>query len=303
MSEDEIRCPFCGIAKRSTYSLSTWETHKNRCYLIHTGGSPGENAREALASQSIDDLKQNAIKRRILEATCQFDVMLDCRFYVPSASPIVHLSPAELNRVYPDGLQSIQEKIKGKSLCSSLQDSSSSCPTCGGNDAHLPCAFPGEKQFGCLRDIRLRAEESHKVHCNYQKGPVGGPGCICLREPENTYGQQSNEAYLELVNRVGQTLNGRQGPESLRTTQHGGSHYKGMQIEPVTIIHENNLDFFQGTVLRYIMRHKLKGGAVDVKKAIHFCQMICEFQYGIITEVTYKEPQNERSELSGGGGT
>lgn len=261
MVEDEIRCPYCGIAKRSTYSLSTWETHKNKCYLIHQVVPPACTEQEARVSQSIDKLKQNAIERRILAATCQFDVMLDCRFYVPSASPIVHLSPAELNRIYPDGLQSIQEKIKGKSLCSSLQDEQI--------QVMQKTLFEDHRDLPSL-DITLQPGEEIK-----------------------------DEA--DLMGRLFSTE--RIGPESLRNTQHGGSHYKGMKIEPVTIIHENNLDFFQGTVLRYIMRHKLKGGAVDVKKAIHFCQMICEFQYGIITEVTYKEPQNERSELSGGGGT
>lgn len=88
-------------------------------------------------------------------------------------------------------------------------------------------------------------------------------------------------------------------PESLKTQQ-GGSHYKQMKIEPVTIIHENGLDFFQGTVLRYIMRHKLKGGVVDVKKAIHFCQMILELQYGLNSEVTYKETQGGQSDVSSG---
>ena len=211
MSEVEIRCPFCGIAKRSTYSLSSWETHKNKCYLIHKDGSPGENAREALASQSIDELKQAA---------------------------------ASVSFVSDQGL--LDEIIK------------------------LVRKDPQKYGF----DVPVGSEiASVEMRVNYY-----------VDEEES-----------------GSVPTDRPGPESLKTQQ-GGSHYKGMKIEPVTIIHENNLDFFQGTVLRYIMRHKLKGGAVDVKKAIHFCQMICEFQYGIITEVIYKEPQNERSELSGGGG-
>lgn len=29
------------------------------------------------------------------------------------------------------------------------------CTACGGNDANVPCAYPGEGQPGCLRDLRL----------------------------------------------------------------------------------------------------------------------------------------------------
>lgn len=84
-------------------------------------------------------------------------------------------------------------------------------------------------------------------------------------------------------------LNERQGPESLRTMQFGGDHYKKMKIEPATIIHENSLDWFQGTALKYIMRHKLKGGAEDMKKAMHYCRMILELQYGIQCQITFEE--------------
>lgn len=31
------------------------------------------------------------------------------------------------------------------------------CPTCGGNDLEMPCAYPGEGKPGCLRDVRLQS--------------------------------------------------------------------------------------------------------------------------------------------------
>lgn len=61
--------------------------------------------------------------------------------------------------------------------------------------------------------------------------------------------------------------------------QVGGEHYKSKGIQPVEYINANDLDFFQGNVVKYVTRHKDKNGAQDIKKAIHYLQMILEFQY------------------------
>lgn len=78
---------------------------------------------------------------------------------------------------------------------------------------------------------------------------------------------------------------------SVLDIQHGGSHYKGMGIEPVEIALANNLDCLQFSVVKYVSRHKLKGSGVeDLKKCIHFAQMALEKQYGVTSVVTYQEP-------------
>jgi len=61
--------------------------------------------------------------------------------------------------------------------------------------------------------------------------------------------------------------------------QEGGDHYKNLMIQPITYIHANDLDFLQGNVVKYITRHKDKNGAADVRKALHYCQLILELQY------------------------
>lgn len=61
--------------------------------------------------------------------------------------------------------------------------------------------------------------------------------------------------------------------------QEGGDHYKNLMIQPITYIHANELDFLQGNVVKYITRHKDKNGAADVRKALHYCQLILELQY------------------------
>ena len=67
---------------------------------------------------------------------------------------------------------------------------------------------------------------------------------------------------------------------SASKTQVGGGHYKDMAIQPVEYISANNMDYFQGNVIKYISRHKNKNGKIDIEKAIHYCQLILEIQYG-----------------------
>ena len=66
---------------------------------------------------------------------------------------------------------------------------------------------------------------------------------------------------------------------SALTEQAGGSHYKGMAIQPIEYIMANQLDYLQGNVVKYISRHKAKNGAEDIRKAIHYCSLILELQY------------------------
>ena len=61
--------------------------------------------------------------------------------------------------------------------------------------------------------------------------------------------------------------------------QEGGDHYKKLKIQPIEFIHANELDFLQGNVVKYITRQKNKNGAADVRKALHYCQLILELQY------------------------
>lgn len=62
-------------------------------------------------------------------------------------------------------------------------------------------------------------------------------------------------------------------------TQVGGGHYKDMAIQPVEFIHANGMDYLSANVIKYISRHKRKNGAEDVRKAIHYCQLILKMDY------------------------
>lgn len=62
--------------------------------------------------------------------------------------------------------------------------------------------------------------------------------------------------------------------------QVGGDHYKGQGIQPVEYIHSNDLSYFEGNIVKYTTRHKSKGKADDIRKVIHYAQMILHFEYG-----------------------
>jgi hypothetical protein len=61
--------------------------------------------------------------------------------------------------------------------------------------------------------------------------------------------------------------------------QVGGTHYMYMKIQPAEFINKNKLLFAEGSAIKYICRHNHKGGEEDVKKAIHYLEMILERDY------------------------
>lgn len=63
--------------------------------------------------------------------------------------------------------------------------------------------------------------------------------------------------------------------------QIGGTHYKKCAIEPVEYIHANGLDFNEGSIVKYISRHRNKNGAEDIRKIKDYCDIILELDYGI----------------------
>src|SRR5688572_15938442 len=62
--------------------------------------------------------------------------------------------------------------------------------------------------------------------------------------------------------------------------QYGGSHYKDFAIQPAEFIHRNGIDWLSGNIIKYACRHAAKHGADDVRKIIHYAELILEWQYG-----------------------
>ena len=63
--------------------------------------------------------------------------------------------------------------------------------------------------------------------------------------------------------------------------QVGGKHYKNFRIQPAQFINENKLLFAEGNAIKYIRRHSIKGKEEDIKKAIHYLEMILERDYNV----------------------
>lgn len=61
--------------------------------------------------------------------------------------------------------------------------------------------------------------------------------------------------------------------------QVGGSHYQ-MAIQPIDFIMENNIPFAEANAIKYVVRHRDKGGRQDIEKAIHYLELILEKEYG-----------------------
>jgi len=65
------------------------------------------------------------------------------------------------------------------------------------------------------------------------------------------------------------------GTQGASATQVGGSHYQ-LPIQPIDYIVKNNLGYREGNVIKYVSRYKTKNGKEDIKKAIHYLEMILE---------------------------
>ncbi|CAB4240849.1 SaV-like [uncultured Caudovirales phage] len=60
--------------------------------------------------------------------------------------------------------------------------------------------------------------------------------------------------------------------------QIGGEHYRKFAIQPAEFCYKNNIPYLEATAIKYLCRWKDKGGIQDLDKAIHFIQLLKEFQ-------------------------
>lgn len=61
--------------------------------------------------------------------------------------------------------------------------------------------------------------------------------------------------------------------------QVGGDHYKKYKIQPGEFAHANKLDFFQGSIVKYVTRFRDKNGKEDLAKAKHFLDLLISLEY------------------------
>ncbi|MDG4856419.1 DUF3310 domain-containing protein [Mesorhizobium sp. WSM4982] len=58
------------------------------------------------------------------------------------------------------------------------------------------------------------------------------------------------------------------------------NHYARFKIEPIRFIGDNKLDWFQGNIVKYVLRHDAKNGTEDIRKAIRYGQMYLLYLMG-----------------------
>ena len=92
------------------------------------------------------------------------------------------------------------------------------------------------------------------------------------------YGHQFESSDLEQFNDLWKTFY-ETVEEEKNLWEKGGSHYKTFEIQPSKFINKNKLQFAEGNVVKYVCRHKIKGKKEDIKKAMHYLQMILERDY------------------------
>lgn len=80
--------------------------------------------------------------------------------------------------------------------------------------------------------------------------------------------------------------------------QEGGGHYKQFKIQPIEYTHQNKLGFIEGNIVKYISRHREKNGVEDLRKIVHYCELLAELEYGekLNTPVTVNVPGVGESE-------
>lgn len=61
--------------------------------------------------------------------------------------------------------------------------------------------------------------------------------------------------------------------------QIGGDHYKGFAIQPVEFIHANSIPFLEACAIKYLCRHRKKGGRQDLEKARHYIDLLVRMEY------------------------
>lgn len=82
--------------------------------------------------------------------------------------------------------------------------------------------------------------------------------------------------------------------------QVGGSHYVRCSLQPWEVIERNELDFWEGNVIKYVLRYRHKDGLQDLLKAKHYLEYLINREEKNVPTITQERqfPQvNEHSLL------
>jgi hypothetical protein len=134
-----------------------------------------------------------------------------------------------------------------------------------------------EQYLGCRRPDMLEPWEQVTVSDGKKAWAEDEEAALLARKNEPHYDGKEYGVYSRLD---AERERASAKPASPLTRQVGGDHYKTASIQPVEYIRANNLNFFEGNAVKYITRHRVKGGKADLEKAIHYLEMEIANSYG-----------------------
>jgi len=70
-------------------------------------------------------------------------------------------------------------------------------------------------------------------------------------------------------------------PKGALDKQEGGKHYKDMAIQPIEYVVGNNMSWCAGNIVKYASRYKFKNGPEDIRKVIHYAQLLLKLEYDL----------------------
>jgi hypothetical protein len=114
------------------------------------------------------------------------------------------------------------------------------------------CFFDWSLDVGEVFEYRVIEEKNKSDHCK-SEGTTIGP-----------FGKMVRDALPDFQ---------KKDPLSV---QHGGDHYRKLKIQPIEYIQANGLGYHEGNVLKYITRWKDKDGIKDLRKAVHYLELLIE---------------------------
>ena len=68
--------------------------------------------------------------------------------------------------------------------------------------------------------------------------------------------------------------------KKMKTSKTHPEHYAQQGIEPIDYIENNNLNFSEGNIIKYVTRHRKKDGKKDLLKARWYINRLIKNEYG-----------------------
>lgn len=94
-----------------------------------------------------------------------------------------------------------------------------------------------------------------------------------------TYTDESiNDATPEQWDKASKTVYGKLAhpSDAAMKRQVGGNHYKKFKIQPLQYALDNGLGICEHAVIKYVTRWRDKGGVEDLRKAIHYIEVLIQ---------------------------